>query len=127
MSIITNIIAKIKAWAAEKGIDQGIEVGGEYLDKVLHTLYDKKPKTTAIGVIFLESLVTEVLEDFAAKSKTKIDDKLIAEIKEELAAFAAEKGIKFIDLESLVLPEPARGGGSNPEPGGEDDGDGGQG
>lgn len=110
-----KLLEVLKSFFGGIGADFAIDKLSDTLEGALEKFYAKDPaKCTALIQSFYAWIPT--LEELAAESKTNIDDKAVAEAKEDFEKFAKAKGIE--------LPAAAEskdgGGGSNPEPGGED-------
>lgn len=87
-----------KIWAAIKGFVLGIganaaiEEGGEVVDKALDDFYEKNPEGCTALVKAVWAFVP-FLQNMTAKTATPLDDKAVAEIKQELEEFAVQYNI----------------------------------
>jgi hypothetical protein len=95
-----------KLWEAIKGIFGGIgadlliDKGGDIVQEGLNDFYGKNPKACSAMVSSMHVWLDTSIEDLAAKSKTKLDDKAVKEAKTELEAFAAAKGFTLTNLDA---------------------------
>lgn len=77
-----------------------IEELGAFGQKALENYYAKNPKACAAMVAGLYPFVDTIVEDLTKKTDTPYDDKVVAEIKQELEEFAALKGFTLTNLDN---------------------------
>lgn len=76
-----------------------IEQEKVFIHDLLEKFYEKSPKACVATVSGLYLALDSVAEEIVAKTETKLDDNQVAMAKEELEAFAAEKGFILTNID----------------------------
>lgn len=76
-----------------------LDIGGDELKKLLDKAYAENPELIKTTVVSLYPFIDVYVEKYATQSKTKLDDKAVAELMETVEAFAAENEIELPNLD----------------------------
>lgn len=107
-----KILEVLKSFFGGIGADFAIDKLSDTLEGALERFYAKDPaKCTALIQSFYAWIPT--LEELAAESKTNIDDKAVAEAKEDFEKFAKAKGIE-LPAQAAATDAPIDPGGEHP-------------
>ena len=73
--------------------DRLLDEGGEGVEKLLEEGFVKEPDLTTELIPVLYKYWDKIVMTYAAKTKTKIDDKVVLEVKQAVERFAATHSI----------------------------------
>ncbi len=90
---------KIWSFIVSIAANPAISEAGHFLDSTLEKYYENNPKACAALVAGLYPFIDTIVEDHAAQTKNTIDDRLVAEIKKELEAFAAKHEFSLTNVD----------------------------
>ena len=72
-----------------------LDGGGAYVESLLNDGYEKEPALTRELIPVLYKYWDTLVENYAARTKGKTDDKIVLEIKQAIERFAAAHGIEL--------------------------------
>jgi len=79
--------------------DRLLDEGGDGVEKLLEDGYAKEPGLTTELIPVLYKYWDTIVENYVARTKTKVDDKIVLEVKQAVERFAAAHDITLPNVD----------------------------